>query len=81
MSLASKLGIGKGPDSVVEEVDGEKTNDVESLKASRESIDRPLYFISAIFVGLAMCLILILLFGFGGSAVRITRTLCQFAAD
>lgn len=48
----------------------EKTvDDEESLKPSRESLNRPLVLISAIFVGLAMTLIIILLLGFGLSEV------------
>ena len=44
--------------------------DEESLEPSLESLDRPLVFISAIFVGLAIGLIVILLLGFGTSEVR-----------
>ena len=43
--------------------------DVESLVPNLESLDRPLVFISAIFVGLAIGLIVVLLLGFGTSEV------------
>lgn len=43
--------------------------DEESLKPARESLDRPLVLISAIFVGMAITLIVILLLGFGLSEV------------
>ena len=43
--------------------------DEESLEPTLESLDRPLVFISAIFVGLAVGLIVILLLGFGTSEV------------
>jgi hypothetical protein len=41
----------------------------ESLVLNLESLDRPLVFISAIFVGLAIGLIVVLLLGFGTSEV------------
>jgi hypothetical protein len=43
--------------------------DEESLVPTLESLDRPLVFISAIFVGLAVGLIVVLLLGFGTSEV------------
>jgi hypothetical protein len=43
--------------------------DEESLEPTLEALDRPLVFISAIFVGLAVSLIVILLLGFGTSEV------------
>jgi hypothetical protein len=43
--------------------------DEESLVPNLESLDRPLVFISAIFVGLAIGLIVVLLLGFGTSEV------------
>ncbi len=73
VSLASKFGFGtstpmeKDPVQVTEV---EKDDlDLESAKPPRESLERPLVFISAVFVGLAVCLIVILLLGFGGSAL------------
>lgn len=47
----------------------EKDVDVESHVPVKESLERPLVFISAIFVGLALCLMIILLLGFGASAL------------
>lgn len=43
--------------------------DEEALRPARESLDRPLVLISAIFVGLAITLIVVLLLGFGLSEV------------
>lgn len=47
----------------------EKEGDIENNVPAKESLERPLIFISAIFVGLALCLIIILLLGFGASAL------------
>ena len=48
--------------------DPEKSQDVEALsKPALESMDRPLIFVSAIFVGMGVCLIMVLLLGFGVS--------------
>lgn len=47
----------------------DKDVDVESHVPVKESLERPLVFISAIFVGLAACLMIILLLGFGASAL------------
>jgi hypothetical protein len=72
-SLASRLGF-KSPQEENKE-GGEVTTeekddvDVESNVPVKESLERPLVFISAIFVGLAMCLMIILLLGFGASAL------------
>lgn len=50
--------------------DPEKSQDVEALgKPTAESMDRPLIFVSAIFVGMGVALITILLLGFGVSEV------------
>jgi hypothetical protein len=53
-----------GPTVVEKQMAGE-----ESLVPNLESLDRPLVFISAIFVGLAIGLIVVLLLGFGTSEV------------
>lgn len=55
--------------SKLPQVTEKPVEDEESLKPSRESLDRPLVLISSIFVGLAMTLIIILLLGFGLSEV------------
>jgi len=72
VSLASRLGFTAPGDPNNKEAEAnseEKDADVESNGPIKESLERPLVFISAIFVGLAMCLIIILLLGFGGSAL------------
>jgi len=57
--------------------DPEKTQDVEALaKPASESMDRPLIFVSAIFVGMGVCLIMILLLGFGVSEVNFLKCRC-----
>lgn len=72
VSLASRLGftspqeVEKGEGDVSAE---EKDVDVESAVPVKESLERPLVFISAIFVGMALCLMIILLLGFGASAL------------
>ena len=72
VSLASRLGF-TSPQEVEKgegEVAGdEKDVDVESNVPVKESLERPLVFISAIFVGMALCLMIILLLGFGASAL------------
>lgn len=72
VSLASRLGFTSPQE--VEKGEGviatdEKDVDVESHVPVKESLERPLVFISAIFVGLALCLMIILLLGFGASAL------------
>ena len=73
VSLASRLGFGsatpveKDP-AEIGEVEKDEV-DMESQKPVKESLERPLIFISAVFVGLAVCLITVLLLGFGGSAL------------
>lgn len=71
VSLASRLGFGtpveKDPVEIGE-VEKDEV-DMESQKPMKESLERPLIFISAVFVGLAVCLITVLLLGFGGSAL------------
>ena len=72
ISLASRLGLGtstpveKDPAEIQE---SEKLDDLEAMTPPKESLDRPSYFLSAVFVGCAMALITILLLGFGGSAL------------
>lgn len=72
VSLASRLGF-TSPQEVEKGEGGDDTEekevDVESNVPVKESLDRPLVFISAIFVGLAVCLMIILLLGFGASAL------------
>ncbi|ELR08325.1 hypothetical protein GMDG_03120 [Pseudogymnoascus destructans 20631-21] len=72
VSLASRLGFTSRQE--VEKGEGvvnadEKDVDVESNVPVKESLERPLVFISAIFVGMALCLMIILLLGFGASAL------------
>lgn len=72
VSLASRLGFTSPQE--VEKGEGEanadeKDVDVESAVPVKESLERPLVFISAIFVGMALCLMIILLLGFGASAL------------
>ena len=72
VSLASRLWgastpVEKDPAEIAE-VEKDEV-DMESQKPVKESLERPLIFISAVFVGLAVCLITILLLGFGGSAL------------
>jgi len=55
----------KSPLSGVEEVEAE--GDEEKFIQAPESLARPVYFVSAVFVGLGMCLVIILLFGFATS--------------
>lgn len=58
-------GNKKGPIENVEEVSD--SVDEESGTSAKESLGRPLVFTSAVFVGLGLCLIITLLFGFATS--------------
>jgi hypothetical protein len=59
----------KGPAELVQELEGDETEDLEKAANNRESLGRPLILTSAVFVGLAMTLLIVLL-GLSVSRVR-----------
>lgn len=72
VSLASRLGFASHTEVNKEgeiPADGNEVDIESNVTPVKESLERPLVFISAIFVGMAMCLMIILLLGFGASAL------------